>query len=71
MATPVDERKARIIRLVEFIKGHQEDKFKKIVALFCFQTGLRKKTVLEMLNPLIEGELIKFDKFGNLEEIKI
>lgn len=69
--TPIEERKARIIRLVEFIKSHQEDKFKKIIALFCFQTGLRKKTVLEMINPLIEGELIVFDKFGHLVEIKI
>ena len=69
--TPLEARKARLMHLVSFIKSHKDDRLKKIIALYCFNTGLRKKTVLEMLNPLIEGELIKFNKHGELEDIKI
>ncbi|MCK5609294.1 hypothetical protein KAR91_45900 [Candidatus Pacearchaeota archaeon] len=53
-----NQRRARKLQLLAFIKKHPELNLKKLKGLFSIQTGATYKKIEEYLQELVDAELI-------------
>jgi len=59
MLNPIVEiRRQNKLRLYELLRNEGELSAERLIALFSLQTGLRRRTVLEYVDELIEAGLI-------------
>ena len=67
--TRIEARKARIVRLYEYIKFRSGDFKTAIINEFCFNEGIRPQLAYQYLDLILETKPIHIERHGHQEII--